>query len=142
MSDDKSLDHSVKIAHLTMIQGVITRMGTNSFTLKTLAITLAGAYVAVITAANNPSFFYTIGAVIPVVMFWLMDAGYLRLERMYRQMYNAVRNDEEIEIYSMDATIFSEEVAKAWRIAFTWSLLYFYIPLLISFIFISFLIIC
>ena len=140
MNDD-NLNHSIKIAHLTMIQGVITRMGANSFTLKTLSISLAAAFVAVITAAKKPSYYYIMGAVIPIVMFWLMDAGYLRLERMYRRMYDAVRTDAEIEAYSMDATIFSEEIAKAWKLAFTWSLAWFYLAVLIGLIIISSLII-
>ncbi len=126
-----------------MIQGVITRMGANSFTLKTLSISFAGVFVAVITAADKPSFYYTIGAVIPIIMFWMMDAAYLRLERMYRHMYDVVRNDTDnnFEAYSMDASVFNDEVVKAWRLAFTWSVAWFYCAVLIGFIFISGLII-
>jgi hypothetical protein len=138
---DEALDHSVKIAHLTMLQGVITRMGSNSFTLKTLSISFGAAFIAVIASAKNPNFYYAIGAVVPIVMFWLMDAAYLRQERLYRRMYEAVRKDEEIELYSMDASVFSDDVKHAVWLALTWSVGWFYAAVLFGLFVISWLII-
>ena len=47
MAEQNQQDESIRIAHLTMLQGVITRMGANSFTLKALAATFGSAAVAV-----------------------------------------------------------------------------------------------
>ncbi len=84
MGDTEVQDESIRIAHLTMLQGVITRMGANSFTLKALAATFGSAAVAVMATAETPSPYYAVAAVVPMIIFWLMDAQYLRLERAYR----------------------------------------------------------
>lgn len=40
--------HEVSIAHISMIEGIITRLETNAFTLKALAMTLATAVLALV----------------------------------------------------------------------------------------------
>ena len=86
MTEIKSHDESIRIAHLTMLQGVITRMGANSFTLKALAATFGSAAVAVMATVGTPSPYYAVAAIVPMIIFWLMDAQYLRLERAYRKL--------------------------------------------------------
>ena len=79
MTETKKHDESIRIAHLTMLQGVITRMGANSFTLKALAVTFGSAAVVIMATVETPSPYCAVAAVVPMIIFWLMDAQYLRL---------------------------------------------------------------
>lgn len=77
-----------KIKHLEFIQGVITRMNTNSFQLKGWMITLVSALLALY--ANNKNENYIFIAIIPVIIFWFLDSYYLQQERKFRGIYNDV----------------------------------------------------
>lgn len=133
MAEERHPDsESIRIAHLTMLQGVIARMGSNAFTLKTLSATFGSAAIAVIAAAQRPSPYYAVAAVIPIVIFWLMDAQYLRHERGYRSLFDRVRRGDKIDPYSLDADPFMSDVGPVLRLAFTWSVAWFYIVILLS----------
>ncbi len=132
MADNEQRDESIRIAHLTMLQGVITRMGANSFTLKALAATFGSAAVAVMATVKTPSLYYSVAALVPMVMFWLMDAQYLRLERAYRQLYDNVRKGVEVEAYSLEASPFMQDSASVFRLAISWSVSWFYVAILLS----------
>ena len=142
MADSSTPDESIRIAHLTMLQGVITRMGANSFTLKALAATFGSAAVAVLATMDEPSVYYAAAAVVPMVIFWLMDAQYLRLERAYRRLYDHVRKGEEIEAYSLEATPFMKDTASVLRLAFSWSVSWFYVAMFLALGAIAILIFC
>ena len=62
----------VKRQHLTFIQGVITRMNTNSFQIKGWTITIVSALLALY--ANSFNVIYIFVAIIPVLLFWFLDA--------------------------------------------------------------------
>ena len=132
MAEQNQQDESIRIAHLTMLQGVITRMGANSFTLKALAATFGSAAVAVMATVDDPSPYYAAAAIIPMVIFWLMDAQYLRLERAYRNLYDHVRKGEEVEAYSLNAMPFLKDTASVLRLAVSWSVSWFYVAILLS----------
>jgi len=132
MSREGDQDESVKIAHLTMLQGVIARMGANSFTLKALSATFGSAAVAVMATVEEPSPYYAVAAMIPMVIFWLMDAQYLRYERAYRRLYDHVRKGEEVEAYSLEAAPFMQDTASVLRLAVSWSVSWFYLAIFLS----------
>jgi hypothetical protein len=91
----------MKTDHLDMIQGVIDRMAGNSFLLKGWAVAIVSALFA-IGEKEQMQRLLTV-AYIPVVIFWLLDAYYLRIERLYRRLYDRVRGLEEAQIdYSMN----------------------------------------
>ncbi|MBC6402287.1 MAG: hypothetical protein GDA39_02175 [Hyphomonadaceae bacterium] len=129
---DESIRESIRIAHLAMLQGVITRMGANSFTLKALVAAFGSAAVAVMAAVEKPSPYYALAAILPMIILWLMDARYLRLERAYRRLYDHVRKGEGVEAYSLDATPFMKDTAPVLRLAVSWSVGWFYIPILLT----------
>jgi len=131
---------SVRIAHLTMLQGVITRMGSNSFTLKALSATFGSGAIAVMATVDTPSFYYAIAAIVPVVLFWYMDARYLRYERAYRKLYDKVRNGDGVDPYSLDASPFMKGSKSTFRTALSWSVSFFYLAMIISFAILTFLI--
>lgn len=137
MSDENDHSESMRIAHLTMLQGVISRMGSNSFTLKALSATFGSAAVAIMAYADKPSPYYAIAAVLPILIFWLMDAQYLRYERAYRNLFNRVRKGEEIEAYDLDASPFMDKPWSVLKIAVSWSVSCFYFAILLALGFIS-----
>jgi hypothetical protein len=85
-----------KIAHLQMIQAVITRMAGNSFMLKGWTVTLVSALTALSARDANKLFFLI--AFPPLFAFWLLDGYFLGLERSYRVLYERVRAQEEAAI--------------------------------------------
>ena len=116
-----------RIAHLGMIQGVINRMASNSFALKALAVTIAAATIALSSAQESAASTAPFAGLLPVIVFWLMDAKYLRLERLYRKLYDHIRTGQEFEAFGMDASQFSSKVSSTLRIAFSWSVIWFYL---------------
>ena len=85
-----------KIKHLEMIEGVIERMGNNSFQLKGWTVTLV-ALVGALAAQGSDKRFFLI-AFIPLFAFWFLDSYYLQLERKYEVLYKRVANKEEANI--------------------------------------------
>lgn len=80
---------SINIEHLKMIEGVIDRLGHNSFTLKGWSITITTALFAFAGIRENVLFLYIV--LIPIIFFWLLDSYYLWLEKKYRGFYDKVR---------------------------------------------------
>ena len=74
-----------KIAHLQMIQGIITRMWQNSFQIKGWSI---GIMIAIFSFARDQSdtrcILFTI---LPLTIMWFLDSYYLQLERKFRMLY-------------------------------------------------------
>lgn len=126
------------IAHMSMIQGVITRLESNCFTLKALAMTLAVAILAFLGSVQKPNWVYPVAGCFPVVVFWIMDAQYLRLGRLFRRLFNAVRKGEVDEPFSMNFKAYEKDEQSALRIAFSWSILWFYFSILGTFAVVSF----
>lgn len=127
----------ISIAHMSMIQGVVTRLETNSFTLKALAMTLAAAVLAFTGSVKDPNWIYPLAGVFPIVVFWIMDARYLRLGRLFRRLFDAVRLGEVSEPFSMDIKPFKAIEQSVLRIAFSWSVCWFYISIIVAFTFVS-----
>lgn len=132
MTEKHSESESIRIAHLTMLQGVVSRMGSNSFTLKALSATFGSAAVAVMASVDNPSPYYVVSAIVPILIFWLMDAQYLRYERAYRKLYEHVRQGEKIDAYSLNAEPFMTDIRSVIHLAISWSVSLFYVAILLS----------
>lgn len=73
-------------AHLSITQAVIQRMAANSASSKAWCITLVSAILVIVADKGKPH--YALIAVIPTVLFLVLDAYYLALEKMFRQSYN------------------------------------------------------
>ena len=125
------------VAHLSMIQGIVNRLETNSFTLKALAMTLAAAVLAFLGTVKSPNTVFPAAGALPVIVFWLMDAQYLRLGRIFRRLYDAVRQGQVSEQFSMDYKRFAKDEDSVLRIAFSWSVIWFYASILAAFVTIS-----
>ncbi len=78
-----------RLKHLEMIQGIITRMASNSFVLKGWAVTLVVGIVALAGKDTDKAYFFII--YLPIIVFWGLDSYYLLKERQFRGLYNKVR---------------------------------------------------
>lgn len=119
-----------KLAHLEMIQAVITRMAGNSFSLKGWAVTLVAGLFAL--SSKDANQFYYLVTYIPILVFWYLDAYYLCQERMYRNLYEKVRKLGEDEIdFSMNAAAkeFQTEKTTVSNCFLSKTILGFYLPL-------------
>ncbi|USR89652.1 hypothetical protein NEA10_12260 [Phormidium yuhuli AB48] len=79
-------DASAVQVHLGILQDIVSRMASNSVSCKTWCITLVSAILVVI--ANNTEPNYAWIALLPVLLFGILDAYYLAQERNFRTSYN------------------------------------------------------
>ena len=107
-----------KRKHLELIQGVINRLSTNSFLLKGWSVVLISALFALSAPNSDTSFVFL--AYIPAIIFWGLDGYFLWQEKLYRYLYDHVREQKEEEInFSMDPTPFrTKDDAPSWLGAF------------------------
>lgn len=95
--------------HLELIQAIVGRMAGNSFLLKGWSVTIAAALFALAAKDSNPRLAWI--ALLPGLAFWGLDAYYLRQERLYRCLYNAVRTSTGInDPFTLDASGFEENI--------------------------------
>jgi len=124
-----------KIKHLDYIQAVITRMNANSFQLKGWMVTLASAILALYASTKNHNF--VLVAILPVLIFWFMDAFYLTQERKFRGLYNDVagitENSKDIKPFAMRPDLYNGGKYSYWSVFFseTISRLYFLVVVIL-----------
>jgi hypothetical protein len=85
----------MKEKHLEFTQGVINRMGQNSFLIKGWTVTLVSALFAL--AAKDANQKFVIVAYFPTIVFWLLDSYYLYQERLFRKVYDHVRKANSVD---------------------------------------------
>jgi len=92
------------VEHLRLIQAVVARHEQNSFASKGWAVLVVTAIFALSSKDPNPISFLV--ALIPTLTFWGLDAYYLRQERLFRKLYDAVRSIDPSDLsnnpFSMD----------------------------------------
>lgn len=71
---------------INAIQGIISRMASNSSNCKTWAVTVISAILVLLIDKNLSSFYYI--AYVPLLIFWVLDCYYLGMERIFRRQYN------------------------------------------------------
>ena len=120
-----------ELRHLDTIQTVITRLETNTFHIKAIAGTSVAAVLAYAGAIENPSKWLAAAGMVPAVVFWFLDAQYLRLGRLFRMLLDGVRRGEVTEPFDMNFTRYNKIVAAVILIAFSWSVMWFYLTLII-----------
>jgi hypothetical protein len=106
-------DGSDHRAHLEMIQAVIARQATNSFLAKGWAITLAIALYGF--GANHEDVVVTLLGLPVVVVFWYLDAYFLRQERLFRCLYDAALTDGSlVTTFSMNTRPYAGAASASW----------------------------
>lgn len=115
-----------KYKHLEFIQGVVSRLASNSFRMKGWSVVLVAALLAVLARQGRIEF-APIGFV-PVLVFWGLDGYFLWQERLFRALYDHVRRLSEADIdFSMNVGPFRQGRAQTWLGAtFSRTLVFFY----------------
>ena len=81
-----------RVKHLELIQGVVNRLAGNSFSVKGWSITLVAALFAL--ASKDANALYAAIALLPALSFWALDGYYLHRERLFRRLYDRVRESQ------------------------------------------------
>ena len=85
-----------KLKHLEFIQNVINRMANTSFLLKGWSITIIAGLFA-FSAAEGSTAVLWLGVLLTLV-FWILDSYFLWQERLFRSLYDHVRNLKEEDV--------------------------------------------
>ena len=107
MEQNNEQNIEAKCKHLEFIQGVINRMGQNSFLLKGWTITLVSALFAL--AAKDSEINFVLISIIVIPVFWVLDGFFIATEKRYRELYKdvaAIKDDKEID-FNMDASTYT-----------------------------------
>jgi len=81
-------DNPAVMAHITMLQGIISRLAGASASCKTWCLALVSSLVSLAGATHVPAIVGV--ALVPVVIFGFLDTMYLAQERAYRTLFAAV----------------------------------------------------
>jgi hypothetical protein len=108
-------EHAIR--HMELVQSVISRMAQQSFQLKGWSVTVATAIFAF--AAKESSQGIATLALFPAIAFWCLDGFYLRQERLYRKLYEAIADPlKVVRPFSMATDEYVGEV-ESWRSTLT-----------------------
>ena len=118
-----------KLEHLKMLQTVIARMAGNSFSVKTWCVTLVSALLGLGAKEDAKNLVFV--SFLPVLMFWWLDAFFLHQERLFRELYDHVREKSgEASDFSMKTLSQKSdpksEVDPQLKVAFSKTLFWFY----------------
>ena len=96
---------------IDLIQSCISRMAQNSFMVKGWVITLVAACCAVSSLNSSEWKILFIFGGLAIILFWYLDAFFLKMERLYRFKYewvikNRMRKDE----YAFDLNPYNKQM--------------------------------
>ena len=136
MSEKKNTEYAFN-GYFNIIQNVITRMAQNSFLIKAWSATIFAAIIVLTYSIINVLIFGVL--LLIIVMFWYLDSYYLKLERLYRRLYNLkveeyndLSKRENMVLFDLNYKLFIKEEQKVPRIMVSKSEGLFYIPLIIT----------
>jgi hypothetical protein len=105
-------------------------MAQNSFQLKGWTVTLAAALEVFLKGEARPAWLFV--PALPVIAFWLLDASYLRRERLFRRLFDHVRTKNGPPDFSMDVRPFAAEIWPVLTAAMSPTIIGFYGPVLLA----------
>lgn len=103
---------TVRLKHLDYIQNIVTRMSQSSVQAKSWLLPVVTAAFGY--ALTQRSVEVALLGISAILLFGYMDVNYLRQERLYRRLYNAVvRQDVKIPELSLDPHDYEETAPDA-----------------------------
>lgn len=135
MKENKKTDINSQAvqSHLSIIQSVIQRMATNSSSCKAWCITVVSAILVIVADKGKSQ--YALLAIIPNILFFVLDAYYLSLEKMFRNSYNDFiekLHDNDVTSKDLFAVVTKESLFKTFfKSILSFSIWPFYLTLLI-----------
>lgn len=124
---------------IDLIQNCINRMSNNSFLLKGWLITIIAAVVTLSQSDLNIVVFFVL--IFATLIFWGLDAFFLRTEKKYRKMYEWMlekrrQNSRELQ-YDLNPKRFEGQVDSIFKIMLSPTLVGFYFCILLAVIFVT-----
>jgi len=107
------------IKHLEMIQGVVNRLAGNSFAMKGWSVTLVSALIAIAVDKGDGRF--ALAGLLPALLFWILDGYFLWQERLFRQLFDAVRlgqRNKSQDFFTMDTRPYLNTTSSWFETAF------------------------
>jgi hypothetical protein len=92
-----------KLKYLEFLQAAITRMGSNSFLVKGWSVTLGTAVLGFSVKESNWAM--ALIAVFPAGVFWVLDAYYLALETLFRDLWEKAVASKEVTFNMRPGTL-------------------------------------
>ena len=124
-------DSSAVQAHLSIMQGVIQRMAENSRSCKVWCITIVSATLILVARTGEPK--HVLIALVPTMLFLMLDTYYLALERGFRCSYCAfvdALHEHSLKLHDLYTVASSGSLLGHFRSSLTsFSILPFYCPL-------------
>ena len=115
------------VKHLEMTQAIINRLGSNSFQLKGWSMTIIVAATVLIARQSLQNPYIVLVLLIPIVGFWILDGYFLWQERLFRQVYNDIRQQDDTD-FKMDVGKHRDKPKCSWGSAiFSVTLVIFYL---------------
>jgi hypothetical protein len=130
-----------KKQHLEFLQNTIIRMNSNSFQIKSLAITLLTALIAVY--ASNQKVVFIFISLVPTVILSLLDSYYLQQERKFRGIYDDIAGIKSVNIvkdYEMPLDKYKGNGFSFSESFWSRTIVLFYLPILLITLFVVLLI--
>lgn len=124
LSDSQDRDDRRK--HLELVSAVVGRMAAESAAAKGWSITLAGAAFGV--AVVRDKWYLILIGIVALVVFGIMDGLYLYNEKRFRALYTAIADQNAVKPLSMDLSVL--DTLKKKESFSSWSVIYFYGPLI------------
>jgi len=101
-------DQSQVVKHLEMIQGIVSRLGHDSFLVKGWSMTILAAWIIFIARSEIQSDVIVLVFLVPVFGFWGLDGYFLWQERLFRKVYDEIRK-QEITDFAMNTSKYKTE---------------------------------
>ena len=115
------------VKHLEMTQAVINRLGRNSFLLKSWSMTILVAAMVLIARENLQNQYFILALFLPIVGFWVLDGYFLWQERLFRQVYDEIREQTDTD-FKMDLGKHKgKPKCSRWSATFSQTLVLFYL---------------
>ena len=115
------------VKHLEMTQAIINRLGRNSFLLKSWSMTILVAAMVLIAKEDLQNSYFVLILFLPIVGFWILDGYFLWQERLFRYVYDDIREQTDTD-FKMDLGKHKDKPKCSWISAiFSVTLVIFYL---------------
>jgi hypothetical protein len=130
----------LRVKHLEMVQGVVTRLAGQGATIKNYCVTVTTAVCGFAITLQRP--FVALLALFPIALFALLDAQYLRVERRFRALFDQFRREDWRELPSFEISLNAAPKVAYASILRSWSIFNFYTPLALGVVIVVLLVRC
>jgi len=114
----------LRVKYLEMVQSIVSRMASNGAAVKTFCITIVTTVSGFAITLQRPS--VAIFALLPVAIFALLDAQFLRIERRFRGLFDRIRIEDWAVMPSFDLGLKSAPRMSYFGALSSWSISSFY----------------